>query len=142
MEEQLERNKSAPCVVPIHFPKELARKRALEKDLAYYIGKNWEKKVSISPAAQKYVARLEEIGQSNPALLVAHSYTRYLGDLSGGQILSKRARKAFALPEGQGTAFYEFEHIEDPTAFKDVYRERLNAIPLTDKTRGMKQRLN
>jgi heme oxygenase len=40
-----------------------------------------------SPVAQAYVARLHELSSgNNPELLVPHAYTRYLGDLSGGQV--------------------------------------------------------
>ena len=35
----------------------------------------------------EYVDRIREVGASSPNLLVAHAYTRYLGDLSGGQVL-------------------------------------------------------
>lgn len=34
---------------------------------------------------QKYVERIHYIGQNEPELLVAHAYTRYMGDLSGAR---------------------------------------------------------
>jgi heme oxygenase len=36
-----------------------------------------------SPASQTYVARVQEVALTQPYLLVAHQYTRYLGDLFG-----------------------------------------------------------
>jgi heme oxygenase len=50
-----------------------------------------------------------------------------LGDLSGGQILKKIAQNAMNL-DGQGTAFYEFEQIDDEKAFKDMYRAAMNGL--------------
>jgi heme oxygenase len=65
---------------------------------------------------------------------VAHSYTRYLGDLSGGQILKNIAVNAMNLTDGQGTAFYEFETISDEKAFKNQYRAALNELPIDEAT--------
>jgi heme oxygenase len=74
------------------------------------------------------VARIEELSDSAPELLVGHHYTRYLGDLSGGQILSTIASRAMNLTDGQGLNFYRFEAIDDEKAFKDIYRSALDAL--------------
>jgi heme oxygenase len=79
------------------------------------------------------VDRIHEIAQTNPELLVAHSYTRYLGDLSGGQILKKIAQNAMNLQDG-GTAFYEFADIPDEKAFKNTYRQAMNDLPIDQAT--------
>lgn len=131
MEEELERHKQHPVVSKIYFP-ELNRKETLEQDLAYYYGANWRNEVSPSAAGQAYVDRIREIGNTQPELLVSHSYTRYIGDLSGGQILKGIAQRAMNLGEGEGTAFYEFEHIKDEKAFKDNYRQSLDSMPIDD----------
>jgi heme oxygenase len=88
MEEEMEKLRSHPVVSKICFP-ELNRKNALEQDLYFYYGPNWRNEIALSPAGQAYVDRIREIATTEPELLVAHSYTRYLGDLSGGQILKK-----------------------------------------------------
>ncbi|NEO08962.1 biliverdin-producing heme oxygenase, partial [Moorena sp. SIO3I8] len=67
-------------------------------------------------------------------LLVAHSYTRYLGDLSGGQILKKIAQRGMNLSDGQGTAFYEFKQIPDEKGFKANYRQAMDELPIDDAT--------
>jgi len=96
MEEEMEKLPSHPVVSKICFP-ELNRKNALEQDLYFYYGPNWRNEIALSPAGQAYVDRIREIATTEPELLVAHSYTRYLGDLSGGQILKKIAEKAMNL---------------------------------------------
>lgn len=126
MEEEMERLKDHPIVSKIYFP-ELNRKKSLETDLRYYYGANWQSEAKITAAGQAYVDRIHEVAQTAPELLVSHSYTRYLGDLSGGQILKKIAQNAMNL-DGQGTAFYEFEQIEDEKAFKDMYRAAMNSL--------------
>ena len=50
---------------------------------------------SIQPLPQqRLVERIHTVAQESPELLVGHHYTRYLGDLSGGQILKNIAQKA------------------------------------------------
>ncbi|MGP1373475.1 MAG: heme oxygenase (biliverdin-producing) [Almyronema sp.] len=131
MEEELERHRQHPVVSKIYFP-ELHRKATLETDLAYYYGANWREQVSPSAAGQAYVERIREISNTQPELLVGHSYTRYLGDLSGGQILKGIAQRAMNLSEGEGTAFYEFDEIQDEKAFKQTYRASLDEAPVDE----------
>ncbi len=131
MEEEMSRHSNHEVVSMIYFP-ELNRKDSLESDLCYYYGPNWQEQIAPSQAAQDYINRIHEIGNSDPRLLVAHSYTRYLGDLSGGQILKNIAQRAMNLSEREGTAFYEFDQIPDEKAFKTTYRQALNDLPITD----------
>ncbi|KAL2101965.1 hypothetical protein ACEWY4_003726 [Coilia grayii] len=131
MEEEIEKNKDHPHLAPIYFPTELHRHEALARDLEYFYGPDWKSVVSCSPATQHYVERIHEVGQSDPVLLVAHAYTRYMGDLSGGQVLKKVAQRALKLPAtGEGLEFYHFEGIHSPKAFKQLYRSRMNELDL------------
>ncbi|MEM9770449.1 MAG: heme oxygenase (biliverdin-producing) [Cyanobacteria bacterium P01_D01_bin.73] len=133
MEEEMDRHKDHPVVSKIYFP-ELHRKESLEKDMEYYFGTDWEENFKPSKAAVAYVDRIREVGNDNPELLASHSYTRYIGDLSGGQILKKITVNAMGLDEGEGTAFYEFDAIDDEKGFKDGYRASLNDAPVDDAT--------
>jgi heme oxygenase len=133
MEEEMEKLRDHEIVSKIYFP-QLHRKQSLEKDLYFYYGTNWRNEVAPSQAAQAYVARIREIAATQPELLAAHSYTRYLGDLSGGQILKNIAQRAMNLGENGGTAFYEFETIPDEKAFKNEYRQALNELPIDQAT--------
>lgn len=133
MEEEMEKHRQHPIVGKINFP-QLNRKQTLEQDLSYYFGANWRGEIQLSPAGEAYVQRIREISQTEPELLIAHSYTRYLGDLSGGQILKNIAVTAMNLSEGQGTAFYEFADITDEKGFKTQYRQTLDELPIDDAT--------
>ncbi len=133
MEEEMERHRSHPVVSKIYF-QQLNRKKSLEQDLCYYYGSNWREQVAPSAAAQAYIEHIQKVSASEPELLVAHSYTRYLGDLSGGQILKKIAQKAMNIGDGEGTAFYEFQDIPDEKAFKAQYRQALDELPVDDST--------
>ncbi|KFO95404.1 Heme oxygenase 1, partial [Calypte anna] len=131
LEEEIERNKDNPVYAPVYFPAELHRKAALEADLKYFYGSNWREVIPCPEATQKYVERLHYVGKNHPELLVAHAYTRYLGDLSGGQVLKKIAQKALQLPStGEGLAFFTFDGVSNATKFKQLYRSRMNALEM------------
>ena len=129
MEEEVDKLKEDPIVSKIAYD-ELNRVNNLERDLRYFYGPNWRALITPSDACQQYVNRIREVADEDPELLVGHHYTRYLGDLSGGQILRGIAEKALNLPEGEGLYFYEFEKIEDKKEFKNNYRSSLNQLPI------------
>ncbi|SBO43931.1 heme oxygenase (biliverdin-producing) [Cyanobium sp. NIES-981] len=133
MEEEFARLRSHPVVGPVAFP-ELNRRESLEQDLAFYFGPDWRSAVKATPAAQEYVARLHQVASESPELLVGHHYTRYIGDLSGGQILKNIAQKAMNLGDHDGLRFYEFDAIPDEKAFKVNYRATLDQLPIDQAT--------
>lgn len=89
MEGLLNQFKDHPCIQMVHFPFELTREKALIKDLEYYYGKSRVAELTdcknATPAVKNYMNALKEAAEKNPSLLIAHSYSRYLGDLSGMQ---------------------------------------------------------
>tara|TARA_B100000902_G_scaffold236839_1_gene224337 strand:- start:3234 stop:3944 length:711 start_codon:yes stop_codon:yes gene_type:complete len=131
MEEEIERlvNEENPVIKPIAF-KSLFRQVTLENDLKFYFGDNWKNEIKISKSAEEYVNRIRLVAKQSPHLLVGHHYTRYIGDLSGGQILKKIAKKALNLDGNNGLNFYEFENIDDEKKFKEEYSETLNKLPI------------
>ncbi len=129
MEEEVDKLKGDPIVSKIAYD-ELNRVNNLERDLRYFYGPNWRAIITPSDACQQYVNRIREVADEDPELLVGHHYTRYLGDLSGGQILRGIAEKALNLSEGEGLYFYDFEKIEDKKEFKTKYRASLNELPI------------
>nr|YP_009314544.1 Heme oxygenase [Liagoropsis maxima]SCW22798.1 Heme oxygenase [Liagoropsis maxima] len=132
IEKQMESNKNHQLIQPIYFT-ELHRTTSLKDDLKYYYGDNWIDEIAPSEATQIYVRRIHEVGMNQPELLVAHAYTRYMGDLSGGQILKKIAQNAMNLSGNQGTSFYDFPEIQNESLFKDNYRGQLNQIPVDER---------
>tara|TARA_Y100000589_G_scaffold246128_1_gene233866 strand:+ start:354 stop:1064 length:711 start_codon:yes stop_codon:yes gene_type:complete len=131
MEEEIERlvQEDHPIIKHIGF-EELFRTQTLEKDLNYYYGNDWMDQITISNSARLYVNRIRSVAVECPELLVGHHYTRYIGDLSGGQILKKIAQKALNLNDDNGLNFYEFHLIKDEKLFKKTYSETLNNLPI------------
>jgi heme oxygenase len=132
MEEEISKHKSDPTIGQVYY-KSLERTNFLERDLRYFYGPNWRSIVVPTEACQQYVNRIREV---EPYLLIAHHYTRYIGDLSGGVILRGIAEKALTLPKGEGLHFYDFPDISDAKGFKTSYRTQLDSIPLTEQQKN------
>jgi len=111
---------------------ELRRLGALEVDMEYFYGEGWQEKISLTPNAKRYVERVREIAEEKPYLLVAHQYTRYLGDLFGGRMMGGMAQRSLDLEVGKGVAFYTFDGIADVSDFITDWYTRLNKLVLTD----------
>ena len=113
---------------------ELTRVPAIEQDLAHLYGAGWRDELRILPATRVYADRLAQTADSLPRY-AAHAYTRYLGDLSGGQIIKRMLQRHYGFT-ADGIAFYDFPEIHKLKPFKDVYRERLDALPLDGGARA------
>ncbi|OBJ88199.1 heme oxygenase (biliverdin-producing) [Mycobacterium asiaticum] len=111
-----------PLVAAVYDPA-LERLAAIDADLDFW-APGVAREVD-SPAARSYRDRLTRASWGGA--LVAHHYTRYLGDLSGGQAVGKILDRTFEL-DGAGLAFYKFPVRAKP--YKDAYRARLDDLAL------------
>ena len=125
--EQRIRETEDPMVQAIKS-EDLERKEAIERDLEYYYGPEWKEKQIPSEACNTYCHRINEIAEKDPYLLIAHHYTRYIGDLSGGKILKEIAARVLKPPAGKGLDFYEFPSIPNAKEFKNNYRAVLDSL--------------
>ena len=119
------------AVVGMVYDPALNRAESLEQDLEFFGGKDW-KSIPVVKAASDYAAHLTSLGKSMPRGLVAHAYVRYLGDLSGGQMMGRSVAKTYEAGEA-GTNFYSFKNVADVNGRKNTYRAALTALPLTPK---------
>ncbi len=127
LESAAERMRRDP-VAATFISDKLTRLPALEADLEFLIGPDWRERIEPLPTTQRYVDRINAVGATWAGGFVAHHYTRYLGDLSGGLFIGRLMARQFGF-DTNGIGFYIFGDIADPKAFKDVYREQLNAAP-------------
>lgn len=79
-------------------------------------------------ATDAYLTAIEQAASSAWGI-VAHHYTRYLGDLSGGQVIGRVLARHYGLGPENGASFYVFDRIADPAGFKARYRSLLDALP-------------
>jgi heme oxygenase (biliverdin-producing, ferredoxin) len=105
----------------------LARRAALAADLAPERTATSSGLPGPSLPMLAYTRRLTALGEACDAALLAHVYTRYLGDLHGGQILQRRIAAAYP---GIGTRFYEFGDDARVQALRGGLRAVLSGTPL------------
>jgi heme oxygenase len=121
LESAVSAHRDDPLVAAVYDPA-LERLPALEADLRQWT--NGDLRDIDSSASEEYRSRLESV-RGGP--LLAHHYTRYLGDLSGGQVICRALDRVYNLG-GVGLAFYDFPiHAK---RYKDSYRARLDDLTL------------
>jgi heme oxygenase (biliverdin-producing, ferredoxin) len=145
LESALDLHAEHPVLSPTYNPTLLARAPALYADIAHLLDiptsslhthPSFHSLLSKPPRAlREYTSRLHDlVAAPNPAPLLAHAYVRYLGDLSGGQVIRRRIAHAYALDGDAGTQFYQFQRLGgggaaalgDMKRIKEWYRDGMN----------------
>ncbi|WP_258171592.1 heme oxygenase (biliverdin-producing) [Paraclostridium sordellii] len=129
IEENLEKHKN-DIVLKEFITPEVFRAESLLKDSKFLLGYELDS-VEICDSTRVFVDRLEEISQTNPKLLVAHAYTRYLADLFGGRTIFKIIKDNYDI-HNDGLNYYMFDEIPDLKAFVMDYHRKLDLIDLND----------
>jgi heme oxygenase len=127
LENGLQGHRDHAYVGPI-FSRALFRVAHLTNDLRVLCGEGWSSEMVLQPAALAYRDRLNGLAANRPELLVAHAYVRYLGDLSGGQIVHRLVSEQLQLSE-DATRFYQFGAPADIDLLLAEFRNGLDAIP-------------
>ncbi len=131
LEDGIREHRGDPVIAPLADPA-LARTSALVQDLCVLHGPRWETEIALAAAACDYAAHLRHLGGHQPTLLAAHAYVRYLGDLSGGQQLSRMVRVAFGGDGGDVTTFYDFGGPTEVVRLAAEIRAALDRIATTE----------
>jgi heme oxygenase len=112
---------------------ELQRVPAIDADLRHLLGATRHpggtRQPRVLAATREYAAHLRTTA-ADLTRWVAHAYTRYLGDLSGGQVIYRALQRHYGLADA-GLSFYRFPERGGVKALRDLYRERLDALPLS-----------
>lgn len=112
----------------------LTRLPAIEADLEFLVGSDWRDQISPLPTTERYVDRINTVAATWAGGFIAHHYTRYLGDLSGGQHIRRMMQRHFGF-DTNGVGFYFFDEIASPADFKGTYREQLDAAGWSEEER-------
>jgi heme oxygenase len=119
------------------FDPGLRRMTRIDSDLTALGAADWRRRYPALPATAAYARRLRALTTSNDDLdhtvrYLAHHYTRYLGDLSGGQAIAALVARHYGATPQQLT-FFDFSSLGSVVTAKRDYRERLNALPWDDR---------
>ncbi len=110
----------------------LDRFASIERDLVALGTADWRERFPSGEGLAEYCSALMRLNGRADFRLVAHHYTRYLGDLSGGQAISALvARHYGATPEQLN--FCNFTEIENIVHYKENYRATLDSLILSDE---------
>ncbi len=129
--QEMEKQLNAVGPLRIFAKPPVARSGALAHDLTQLIGPDWPSapppsQPSTLPAAvARYVSRVREAAAGDGSRLIAHAYVRYLGDLNGGQALTRLLHRSLGLTPDQLT-FYDFPGVEDLSGFRLAYRTAID----------------
>ena len=110
----------------------LFRHSAIVNDLSAIKGEAWRDAVKLLPEGQAYADHIALVRTTAPHRLLGHAYVRYIGDLSGGQIVKAILTKAPGLSDEMLT-FYDFADIANAETFKTQFRDQLDRIGKTAK---------
>jgi heme oxygenase len=124
MERGLERHRGSPSLGELARYR-LDRAAAIESDLIALNGKRRSRDIPLLAAGTAYAERIARAAEGDGALLIAHAYTRYLGDLSGGLILQRLLARSLELRPSE-LSFYDFPRFTDLDALKAGYRMALD----------------
>lgn len=133
--EVLERAADAMSDDPIAGPfaePALTRLPALRADLTSLAGTDWRSRFAPTEATTTFVEHIADTCFTWPGGFVAHHYVRYLGDLSGGQIMRRILERVYGIDDHVGTRFFVFDHLDNGVQFKKRYRELLDTAPWDD----------
>jgi heme oxygenase len=134
LESAAERWRDDPVAGPFVFD-ELTRVPHLQADLKQLLGDEWADTAAQLrlPATDRYVGRIHDAATAWPGAFIAHHYVRYLGDLSGGQIIKAKVTRIYGKDGHRSTGFYTFDRIQRIKPFRDRYRQLLDQVPLSPK---------
>jgi heme oxygenase len=119
----LERHRDTPALAALAAYR-LDRATPLAADLAAMCGGDFSG-IPLLPEGAAYAQHIADCAEGDGERLIAHAYTRYLGDLSGGQILKRLLAKKPGLQPDELT-FYDFPEHADLAALKADYRAALD----------------
>lgn len=129
LERGLERHRNSPALGGVSWP-DLYRAAALEHDLLVLAGAGWKRSVPLLASGERYARCVAAATGGNGERLLAHAYTRYLGDLGGGQVLKRILARSLGLGR-DALSFYEFPAIVDASAFAEDVRRSIDSAAAT-----------
>lgn len=117
-----------------HYLPVLRRAGAMEADMGFYLSAEQMEDIRTRqaqgqpPELSAYLARLDEVCQKDPVLLLAYAYHMYLALFAGGAQISKLVSKVFGVKDGKGVQTFCFPGLDGSkkTSFRIDFKAHIN----------------
>ena len=130
IEVALDKNENNEIVKPF-VTKELYRSELMRKDLEFLLGDKLDS-MKLLASTEACVAKIEELSEKSPELVVAYAYTRFLADLFGGRTFLSLLSTSYNI-SAEGLNYYRFPEITDLRGYVMKYHKMLADINLTEE---------
>ena len=130
IEDTIEKNISNE-VIKNFATKELYRYELIQKDLEFLLGDKLND-MNLLPSTKAFIERIEEIDNTNPELIIAYAYTRFIADLFGGRTFLSLLSTSYKI-SNEGLNYYQFPEINDLRGYVMKYHNMLAEINLSDE---------
>lgn len=130
IEDALDKNENNNVVKPF-VTKELYRSKLMRKDLEFLLGDKLNS-IKLLASTEACVAKINELSETKPELVVAYAYTRFLADLFGGRTFLSLLSTNYKI-SNEGLNYYQFPEINDLRGYVMKYHNMLADIDLSDE---------
>ena len=130
IENALDKNENNDVVKPF-VTKELYRSELMRKDLNFLLGDKLNS-MKLLASTEACVAKIEELSETKPELVVAYAYTRFLADLFGGRTFLSLLSTNYKI-SNEGLNYYQFPEINDLRGYVMKYHNMVADINLSDE---------
>ena len=80
-----------------------------------------------------YLEAIKKASEETPRLMAYH-YTRYMGDMNGGQVIAMRMNKVYGIDKS-AMSCYDFSQLGDLYHYRKQYKTLLELVPWTEEQR-------
>lgn len=130
IENALDKNENNDVVKPF-VTKELYRSELMRKDLNFLLGDKLNS-MKLLASTEACVAKIKELSETKPELIIAYAYTRFLADLFGGRTFLSLLSTNYKI-SNEGLNYYQFPEINDLRGYVMKYHNMLADINLSDE---------
>ena len=130
IEDALDKNENNNVVKPF-VTRELYRSELMRKDLEFLLGDKLNS-IKLLASTEACVAKINELSETKPELVVAYAYTRFLADLFGGRTFLSLLSTNYKI-SNEGLNYYQFPEINDLRGYVMKYHNMLADVDLSDE---------
>lgn len=130
IEDTLEKNASNE-IIKNFVTKELYRYELIQQDLHFLLGDKIDT-MTLLPSTKSFIERIKEIDSSNPELIIAYAYTRFIADLFGGRTFIALLSVNYKVPK-EGLNYYNCDQIKDIRSYVMNYASKMNNMNLSEE---------